>query len=192
MTTSPNVPTPARDDQLKRLAVLIAGMQKHEQELAPFVIADKQYAVADIIAALQARYNATQAVITTKAVWQAAVKADHEGRASGQVFYAGVRSTLLVAFASSVNKLADFGLVGRKSRIVSPETKVATTAKIKATRVARHTMGKKQKAQIHGTVSATTPIASISAPVAAPAAATVPTAPEPSAVAVPVTSPPHS
>lgn len=169
MTTAPNVPSPARGDQLARLAALIAGMQKHEHELAPFVIAGKQYTVAEVIAALQARYDATHAVITTKAAWQAAVKADHEGRASGQVFYSGVRSMLLAAFAGSVNKLADFGLVGRKSRIVSPETKVATTAKIKATRAARHTLGKNQKAQIKGVV---------------PTPATSPSTPAPSAVAV--------
>lgn len=193
MTTSPNVITPARGDQLKKLADLIAGLQKHEQELAPFVIADKQYTVAEVIAALQTRYNATQTVITTKASWQAAVKTDHEGRASGQVFLSGVRQTLLAAYAGSVSKLADFGLVGRKPRVVSPETKVATTAKIKATRAARHTMGTKQKAQIHGTVSATSPetspVASVPTPGAAPPAPTVPTAPQPPAATPPVTPP---
>jgi hypothetical protein len=196
MSGSTNVPTPARGNQLAKLAALIAGIQKHQQELTPFVLADKQYSVAEVIAALQARYDATQAVIETKADWQAAVQADHAGRASGQVFYSGVRSTLLAAFAGSVNKLADFGLVGPKPRIVSPEAKVATSAKIKATRAARHTMGKNQKAQIHGTVPATapvtSPVASIPAPVAAPPATTVPTAPEPSPVTAPVATPAHS
>jgi hypothetical protein len=184
MSTSPNATTPARGNQLGKLAALIAGLQKHQSDLAPFVIADKKYTVADVIAVLQTRYDTTQAVNTTKANWQAAVKLDHEGRASGQVFLNGIQQTLLAAFAGSVNKLADFGLVGRKPRTVAPATQVATSAKIKATRTARHTMGKKQKAQIHGTVAATSPVtspvATIPAPVGAPQAPAAPTPASPS------------
>jgi hypothetical protein len=184
---------PTRDDQLKKLGDLIVGLQKHEQDLATFVIAGKKYAVAEVIAVLQARYDATHAVITTKATWQAAVKTDHEGRASGQVFLTGVRQTLLTAFAGAVNNLADFGLVGRKPRSVSPEAQVATSAKAKATRVARHTMGKNQKALIHGSVPATTPVASpvapVPVPVASPPATTVPTTAAPS-VATQLVTPP--
>lgn len=189
MTTSPNATTPARGGQLKKLTTLIAGLQKHEHELAPFVIADKQYTVAEVIAVLQARHDTTQAVNTTKANWQAAVKTDHAGRASGQVFLTGVRQTVLTAFAGSVDKLADFGLVGPKPRVVSPETKVAAAAKAKATRAARHTMGKNQKAQIHGTVATTTPVTLPVDPVAATPAPTAPTAPAPSPATPPVTSP---
>jgi hypothetical protein len=193
MSTSPNATTPARGKQLTKLAALIAGLQKHQSELAPFVIADKQYTVAEVIAVLQARHDTTQKVNATRADWQASVKTDHEGRASGQVFLAGIQQTLLAAFAGSVNKLADFGLVGRKSRTVSPETKVATTAKIKATRTARHTMGKKQKAQIHGTVPgtapATSPVASIPAQVGAPQASASPT---PASPTVTPPAPQHS
>jgi hypothetical protein len=44
-----------------------------------------------------------------------------------------------------VDALATFGLTPRKPRVVSPEARVAAAAKAKATRAARHTMGKKQK-----------------------------------------------
>jgi hypothetical protein len=57
---------------------------------------------------------------------------------------------------NSPDALADFGLSARKSR-VSPksETVTAAVAKRKATRAARHTMGKVQKKDVKGAVKVT-------------------------------------
>jgi hypothetical protein len=72
-----------------------------------------------------------------------------------------MRQALLVAFADQVDVLADFGLTGRKTRVVTPEEKVTAAAKARATRAARHTMGKRQKAAIKGALE---PSASEAAP----------------------------
>jgi hypothetical protein len=82
----------------------------------------------------------------------------------------------LVFFAGQVDALSDFGLTGRKTPVVSPETRVAAANKAKATREARHTMGKKQKAAIKGTVAPTAPAT---------------TAPAPTPVATPPAPPTH-
>ncbi|HEY4012967.1 MAG TPA: hypothetical protein VGM06_06500 [Polyangiaceae bacterium] len=85
-----------------------------------------------------------------------------------------LKQALLVAFAGQVDVLADFGLTGRAVRVLTPEERVTMTAKAKATRAARHTMGKKQKAAIKGTV---TPAAAAPAAPASPAPASAPGAP---------------
>jgi hypothetical protein len=179
MSTSPNAVRPARGPLVTMLSTLIAGLKKHEQSLAPFVIAGKSYTAAQVIAAVQSRIDASQAVTPAKAAWQAAVKADRDARTGGQALLAGVRQTLLTVYAGSVDTLADFGLVGRKPRAISPETQVAAAQKAKATRAARHTMGKKQKAAIHGTVPATVPSGGgAQAPVPAPSPVTPAPAPK--------------
>jgi hypothetical protein len=170
------------------LSAMISGLQKREQELAPFVIGSKQYTVAQVIAALQARHDATQAVTMTKAAWQAAVKTDHDGRASGQAFLAGVRQTLLTAYAGSVDSLADFGLVGHKPHATTPEKQVAAAQKAKATRAARHTLGKKQKLALKGDVTGVV-VTPVTPPKAAPGApAQGPASPTPTPGAPPTTA----
>jgi hypothetical protein len=53
-------------------------------------------------------------------------------------------------FGNVVTKLGAFGLKPRKVRKVSTRTKLAALAKSRATREARHTMGKRQRAKIKG------------------------------------------
>ena len=180
MTISANAISPVRQRQLTLLADMIMGLQKHEQTLPPFILANKQYTAAQMIAELQTRRDATQAVITAKAVWQAAIKIDLDGRASGQQFLKSARQTLLAAFAGSANALADFGLVPPKVRVVSTETKLGAAAKARATRAARHTLGPKQKKEVKGNVTGLiiTPVTAHSPAAGAPVApATVGTGP---------------
>jgi hypothetical protein len=81
----------------------------------------------------------------------------------------------LVAFAGSIDTLADFALKARKPRTpLTPEQKAAAVAKAEATRAARHTMGPKQKAAIKGTVPATAPATQPAAPAPAPATPVTP------------------
>lgn len=152
MSTSPNTIAPTRIKQLAMLQKMLEGLKKHEQALPSLLIQGKPFKPADLIAELQTRLDAANAVLATRATWQNAVKVDSNQRTTTKGFVSGLRQTLLVAFAGSVDALADFGLVGRKPRVVTPEKKVAAAQKAKATRAARHTMGKKQKAQIKGSV----------------------------------------
>jgi hypothetical protein len=58
-------------------------------------------------------------------------------------------------FGNQADVLADFGLALPKARATKLETKVQAVVKGKATRQARHTMGKKQKASVKGTPNGT-------------------------------------
>jgi hypothetical protein len=153
---------------------LVDGFTRHEAEIGSVLIDGKKVSPADVIAAAQSRIAASKAADAAKATWQTAVKADKDVRASTRVFMTQVRQAVLVMFASSIDTLAEFGLVPRKQHAVKPPTKVVAAAKAKATREARGTKGKRQKAKIKGAVvppPATSP--AVAAP-AAPAPATPP------------------
>jgi prophage tail gpP-like protein len=149
---------------------LIVGLQKHEQTLPSLVIGGTTYKAADIITVVQTLVNSAQAVSSSRATWQANLLADESARAKNKTFMSGLRQSLLVAFGSSVDVLADFGLKPHKVRaVVPPEEKAAAAAKARATRAARHTLGKKQKAQIKGTVAASPPQGDVTKVPATPA-----------------------
>lgn len=136
---------------------LVDGLKKHEQTLSSLVIGGTSLKTADILSILQARITARGGAVSSKATWQTDVKADHDERAKTKTFVSGLRQALQVAFAGSIDALADFGLKARKVRVTTPEQKAAAAAKAKATRAARHTMGSKQKAKVKGTVPQTAP-----------------------------------
>ena len=100
---------------------------------------------ADLIAILEARIAAASKATTTRATWLAAVQTDEDERARAKRAVSGLKQILQIAYGGSLDALADFGLAPRKPRPITPETAVAAVAKAKATRAARHTMGKKQK-----------------------------------------------
>ncbi|MGO9838035.1 MAG: hypothetical protein ACLP1X_27960 [Polyangiaceae bacterium] len=132
---------------------LLDGLNKHGQSLPPLLIGGRPLQATDLIAMLQGRIDAAGAAEATKASWLTAVKADYDERAKTRTAVSGLRQALHIAFDGSIDVLADFGLAPRKVAVMTPEQKTAATAKAKATRAARHTMGKRQKAEITGTAS---------------------------------------
>jgi hypothetical protein len=156
---------------------LIAGLTKHAGTMPSVLIGGTPRTTAEIISALQSRIAARNASVTARATWLAAVKAALDEGAATKTLVAGVRQALQVAFAGSIEALADFGLSPPKRRSLTPEEKAAATAKAKATRAARNTMGPRQKAKIKGTVpAAATSDGGSHTPPAAPAPSTTPAA----------------
>ena len=164
---------------------LIDGLNKHQAIVPSVLIAGAPIKTVDVIATLQARLATANAAQSTRATWLNAVKADRDERAKTKTLLLALRQALQLMFSGSIDTLADFGLAPRKARVITPEKKAAAALKAKATREARHTMGKKQKSTIKGTVPQTAP--------ATPPAATPPTVPTPATAPVtgpaPVTTP---
>src|SRR5260370_27679020 len=169
---------------------LADGLTKHRQALAALMIGGASHTVDDILAILQTRLAAANAAQSTRATWQSAVKADRDERVKTKTFVSGLRQALQVAFAGSIDALADFGLAPRKQRVVTPEKKAPAAAKAKATRIARHTVGPKKKLAIKGTVPQAAPATS---PAAAPAPASpaLPTTTAPVTATAPPPATPH-
>nr|HEX4314444.1 hypothetical protein [Kofleriaceae bacterium] len=99
--------------------------------------------------------------------------------------------TMQGAFGATNPALGDFGLAPRRRTAPSAETVLTAVEKRQATRVARHTLGRRQRAAIHGApvTAPTAPTAPVAAPVTAPTA-TAPTAPIATAPAAPTDASP--
>ena len=165
---------------------LIDGLTKHAATIPFLVVGGASHPTADIINAVQARLATASAALSTRATWLNAVKVDAEERSKTKVFVSGVRQALHVAFAGFIDTLADFGLTPRKPPAArTPEQKAAAAAKAKATRLARHTMGAKQKKGVKGAVTGVV----VTAVIAPQPSATQPTAAVTTSPIAPTTSP---
>jgi hypothetical protein len=163
-----------RSEQQSADQKLIDGLTKHAATIPFLVVGGASHPTADIINAVQARLATATAALSTRATWLNAVKADADERSKTKVFVSGVRQALQVAFAGSIDTLADFGLTPRKPPAArTPEQKAAAAAKARATRVARHTMGAKQKKGVRGAVTGVvvTPVTAAQPSAAQPTAA---------------------
>jgi hypothetical protein len=160
-----NIPKKNRTDQSVADQRLIDGLTKHAAIIPPVMINGVAFSSKDLIGVLQARIAASESAATARATWQSLVVADAAEHATTRTIVSGLRQAMMVAFAVQVDTLADFGLTPRKVRVLTPDQKIAAVARAKATRQARHTMGKRQKARITG---ANPTGASPGAPVAAP------------------------
>jgi hypothetical protein len=162
---------------------MIDGLTQSQQTLPSFMIGNTSVKATDIITTLQGRIKTANTVDSTRATWQAAVKANREERAKSEPLISALRQTLLMMFSGSIETLAEYGLTPRKQPTPrTPEEKAVAAAKALATRKARNTMGPKQKAKIKGVVSPT-------APATPPVAAPFPVPGTPVAVAAPVATP---
>jgi hypothetical protein len=169
-----NTPKKNRTDQIASEQKLSDGLSKHAQTITSIVIGGTAMTTKDIIATLQTLIASANTVQSAKATWQSTIKADQDERTKLKTFVSGLKQALLVAFAGSIDTLADFGLTARKVRVLTPEQKTAAAAKAKATRAARHTVGTKQKKAIKGTVPTTAPAAPTTAPMPTPAPSPAP------------------
>jgi hypothetical protein len=145
-----NTPKKNRTDETLADQALIDGFGKHTAAIPSIVIGGVVRTAAELVATVQSRVDASKDVVSTKASWLAALHAETTLRDATAEFVSGVRRCILVAFAGQVDTLADFGLTPRKLRVDTPEQKLASAAKARATRAARHTMGSRQKAAIKG------------------------------------------
>jgi hypothetical protein len=130
---------------------LIDGLDKHKAVITALPIEGKTLTPAEAIAIVQARIDASNQSLTTKASAKAAVLSERTERAATKKFVSSLRQVIRSMFGASADILADFGLALPKPRKPSPQKKVTAAAKAKATRTLRHTMGKKQKAAIKAT-----------------------------------------
>lgn len=137
--------------------LMIDGLQKHQSLLPSVVIGGALLTTADVIVQLQELVDSADTTRSTRATWRAAVQADRERLARAKAFVSGLKQATRVAFAGSIETLADCGLSPRKVHLPTPEQTLAATAKALATRAARHTMGKKQRQAIKGAVPAAAP-----------------------------------
>jgi hypothetical protein len=135
---------------------LLTGTREHLASTGPLVFGGGTYTPGQIETALQTIIDLRAAVEEAKAATKAKLAVEgarvpplHDQMSA---YVAFVRAR----FGNAPDVLADFGLKPRKAQTpLSVDQQTAAAAKRAATRIARHTMGSRQKKRVKGTVTTT-------------------------------------
>jgi hypothetical protein len=149
-----------KSNRQNRLRKILDGIDMHYANVSTLTLVGKQVAVADLKKAIEADIAASDASVKAKADLHTVVAAERSSHAQLNPLLASFKHTVLAQFGESADAtsvLADFGFTPRKSTKTTSATKAAAAEKSKATREQRHTMGKRQKAKVHGTPPAPAP-----------------------------------
>jgi hypothetical protein len=143
----------------------IAGVQKHFASTPTIVLDGTPATPTNVIATLQGANDAIDRAAAAEKAFHDAVSAKNAAVAKGSALVGALKNLVKSQIGSSHGVLGDFGFSTPTRQTPDEATKAAAVVKRAATRAARHTMGKRQKAPIKGVVQATP--------------ATPPTAPKP-------------
>jgi hypothetical protein len=171
-----------RDSITNRNHQLIAGVQKHFGSATTILIDGVPMAPKDIVATFQAANDAIAAAVAAEGAFHDAVAAQGAAVAKAKALGSGLTRTVKTQLGSAQGILNDFGIQVSSRQVPSAATVALAVDKRTATRKARNTLGKRQKASIKGTVQtaspapvpATVPATATPAPAAAPAAPSPP------------------
>jgi hypothetical protein len=136
----------------KHIDDLIAGVQKHEPN-GTFTFGSKTYAAPALVQLFQSLGEALDATDDARARWQDALTSERAVHASVLPVIEGFRQWIAVTHAGTPSMLADFGVAPRKARTtLTAEQQAAAVLKNRATRLARKTLGSRQKKAVKGDV----------------------------------------
>jgi hypothetical protein len=154
----------SRQAQLQKI---LYGLGKHFPSVTTLTLGGASYAMTDLTNLIQAELSAITSTSQAKAAYSAQVQVERNATAKVSPLLSLLKDYVFVQLGNTQaasSALEDFGYTPRKSAKKTLATKVEAADKAVATREARHTLGKKQKAEIEGTVPAIAPAAT-SAPV---------------------------
>jgi len=177
-TNRPN--TQAHDGQV------IVGIKNNLQNVSSLPLAASTYTMATLVQLVQSRIDAANTVVNARAHWVDASATYETLNTNVTKVVRALRQYVINVYGPDSPVLADFGFTATKRSPLTPEQLVAKAQKAAATRKARGTMGKKQKAKIKGTVVTTAP----ATPPSATAPAETPAAPPAVVVPAPVVTSP--
>jgi hypothetical protein len=155
---------------LAQVQALVAGTLKHFPN-GSFTLGNTAYTTATLVQALQSLEQALGTINAAQTSAKDAVTALHGVEATVGPLMRDYKRFVLAAFSTATQQLADFGLQAPKARKpLSSEKRVAATAKLKATRLARGTTSRKQKLAVKGNVTGVVVTTVTNAPASSPAA----------------------
>ena len=135
----------------------IAGVQKHFATTPTLALDGTPTTPKDAMAALQDAIDAIDRAATAEKTFHDAVAAQKAAVTTGKALLAALNGLVTNQLGSTEAVLGDFGFTARKRQVPSEATKAAAVAKRAATRSARHTMGKRQKAKVKGAAAEPAP-----------------------------------
>ncbi|HEY5243164.1 MAG TPA: hypothetical protein VIJ22_16905 [Polyangiaceae bacterium] len=147
-----NIARPTRSD---RNRTMIAGVQKNLSASPTITLGGQTFTLAALIKVLQDEIDTASATLVAAGVFHKAVAAEQAATTAGEPVFRALRAFVLNLFEGQTDTLADFGITEIARQVPTAATKAAAALKAKATREARGTGGKRQKAKITGAVPAT-------------------------------------
>jgi len=149
--------TKSKIDIAERDRQAIVGIKLHYATLPNIVLGGVTYVLNDLLRILQDPIDLVSPTSAAKAAYHAAVAAEKSAVAKANAVYQELRTRVLSDFKAQPQTLADFGMTLTNKQVPDAQTVAEAVQKRDATRKARHTMGKRQKAKIKGTVPETAP-----------------------------------
>ena len=170
MSTTVNAVKPSKASALASVRALMAGTQKHTPN-GSLTFGNATYTAASLVQMFQSLADAMTAhdVATSKA--KDVLLALREVAAKVNPVLRAYRRFLVATYGNATETLADYGIKPPKARVPrTSEQKASAVVRLRATRKARGTTSKKQKASIRGVVTA--PATTTATPPAPPKPAT--------------------
>jgi hypothetical protein len=156
MQTMSSQVKPSKAQALAHVQALIAGTQKHTPN-GSLTFGGTTYPVASLVQLLQGLVAAMASLNAVQASAKDAMSALRDVQAKVGPVLRAYRRYLIATYGNATQTLADYGLEPPKARTPLTSAAQATAVlKLRATRKARGTTSKKQKAAIKGTVETTT------------------------------------
>jgi len=170
----------------------LQALKSYVEPKAQIAIDGVVHKASDVIEIYQTCLDTRAALATKRAETKAAISDRANAESTRRTADRALKAWVANQFGVASQQAIDFGFPPPKTATRTADSKALAVQKAKATRAARHTMGKKQKAQIKGTVVVSTAPAAPannSAPGGVPAAqAAVVVQPPPQPLATPPTS----
>jgi hypothetical protein len=135
---------------------VISGLLAFYAPTDTFLMKSGTYTRDELVTQFQAFVAAFETTKSNYQQWRQGIQAERELELTVQPLRVGVRAIAQTRFGKDGAQLLQFGFQLAKVPVHSPASKVRGAAKAKATREARGTLGKKEKADIHGTVTTVT------------------------------------
>jgi hypothetical protein len=168
MSTTVNLVKPNKAAALASVRALIAGTQKHTPT-GSLTFGNASYTTASLVQLLQSLVDAMTAHDEAETHAKDLLAALRDVVTKVRPVIQAYRKYLVATYGDATQTLADYGLKPHKAPAPrSSEQKAAAAAQLRATRKARGTTSKKQKASIKGVVTPA-PVPPAAAPAATPA-----------------------
>jgi hypothetical protein len=163
-----------RASQIAFFTKMVSGVNLHV--LSAILLGGQTLSASQIVAVFNAFLQATTDLETAKTAYQQKLVAEQAAEKAAQAMAALLKAYAQGAYGKTSPVLTDFGFAIAKPGVKTVKVKAAAAEKSAATRVARNTLGSKQKESIHGTVTApvatTIPAVATTLPLTIPAGAT--------------------
>jgi hypothetical protein len=188
-------------DQLRTLE---AGIKANLTDVQSIVVVGAPMTIPDITAKIDSFLAAQTNTLNLKNSYHAAVVAEQTTNVAARAFRTQMEGYCITRYGKTNPILSQFGFTPTKSKKSTTAVKAVAVLKVKATRAARHTMGKVQKKAVKGTVDPSiaealataataasageAPAVQVGAPMQAPAIAPI-AASAPAATVAPAASP---